>query len=230
MAAKRKTGRGSRSKPRGPLTRERVLRAALRIADEGGLEALSMRAIGSRLGVEAMSLYHHVAGKDEVLDGIADLVLTEIDLPADEVDWRAAMRARALSAREAFARHPWAPALVDARVRGGPGRLRYLETVLAILRRAGFTLENAERAFSLLDAYLYGFCQQSATRAATDAGGAGAAKAFLRALSTQEFPNLAAMAALQAAGPGHDEDRDIEFGLDLILDGLQRVLDEDRVH
>jgi len=241
MAVKRKTGRDSRSKPReaprkhgpparGPLTREQVLRAAVRIADEGGLEALSMRAIGRRLGVEAMSLYHHVAGKNEVLDGSADLGLAEIDLPVDEVDWRAAMRARALSAREAFARHPWAPALVDARVRGGPGRLRYLETVLAILRRAGFTLEHALRAFSLLDGYLYGSCQQSATRAATDAGGADAAKAFLRALPAKEFPNLAAMAAQQAAGAGVDDDRDFEFGLDLILDGLQRVLDEDRLH
>jgi len=230
MAVKRKTGRGSRSKPRGPLTREQVLRAAVRIADEGGLEALSMRELGRRLGVEAMSLYHHVAGKDEVLDGIADLVLAEIDLPADGDDWRTSMRARALSAREAFARHPWAPALVDARVRGGPGRLRYLETVLAVLRRAGFTLEHALQAFSLLDGYLYGSCQQSATRAATDAGGADAAKAFLSALPTQEFPNLAAMAARQAAGSGHDEDRDFEFGLDLILDGLQRILNEDRLH
>jgi AcrR family transcriptional regulator len=207
-----------------------VLRAAVQIADEGGIESLSMRELGRRLGVEAMSLYHHVAGKDEVLDGIADLVLAEIDLPAEGADWRASMRSRAVSAWKVFSRHPWAPALVDARVRGGPGRLRYLETVLAVLRRAGFTLEHAARAFSILDGYLYGSCQQSATRATTDAGGADAAKAFLGALPAQDYPNLAAMAALQAEGPGYDEERGFAFGLDLILDGLERILDADRVH
>jgi AcrR family transcriptional regulator len=230
MAAKRKQARTVRPKPRGPLTREQVLRMAVRIADEAGLEALSMRELGRRLGVEAMSLYHHVAGKEEVLDGIADLVLTEVDLPGTEIDWRTSMRARAMSAWKAFGRHPWAPSLVDARVRGGPGRLRYLETVLAVLRRAGFTLEHAVRAFSILDGYLYGSCQQSSIRATTGAGGADAAEAFLRALPVREYPNLAEMAALQAAGPGYDEERGFEFGLDLILDGLQRILDADRIH
>lgn len=184
-----------------------------------------MRALGRQLGVEAMSLYNHVANKDDLLDGMVDLVIDEIDLPTLDADWRDAMRARAASARAAFVRHPWAARLIDSRVSGGPGRLRYFEAVIGVLRRAGFTVELAARAFSLIDSYIYGFGRQSLNIASSDGGEVPAAEAFAQALPAHEFPYLAEMASSHAASPGYDEAADFAFGLNLILDGLQRVLD-----
>ena len=225
MPKKRKAVRGRDSANRAPLSREQVLRAAVDLADEGGLETLSMRELGRRLGVEAMSLYNHVANKDDVLDGMVDLVVGEIELPVLEADWRESMRRRAVSALTAFGRHPWATAIIDSRVRGGSGRLRYFEAVIRVLRRAGFTTELAARAFSLFDSYIYGFCRQSLSIASADSGNADTAEAFLRALPASEYPYLAEMAAMQAAKPGYDEESDFEFGLNLLLNALQGVLD-----
>jgi len=219
MQKKKKASRAS-------LSREQVLRAALGLADESGLQALSMRELGRKLGVEAMSLYNHVAGKDDVLDGMVDLVVGEIELPGPEADWRQAMRQRAVSALKAFKRHPWASALIDSRMSGGPGRLRYFESVIGALRRAGFSIRLAGRAFSLLDSYIYGFCRQSVGIAAVDAGEAPAAETFLKALPVEQFPYLAEMAAMQSVEPGYDEDSDFEFGLTLILDGLEKAREE----
>jgi AcrR family transcriptional regulator len=225
MRKKRKPVRGRNSVNRAPLSREQVLRTAVDLADEDGLESLSMRALGRRLGVEAMSLYNHVANKEDVLDGMVDLVVGEIELPASEADWRESMRLRAASALKAFRRHPWATVLIDSRLGGGSGRLRYFEAVIRVLRREGFTIELAAGAFSLIDSYVYGFCRQSLNIASAGGGNADAAGAFLRALPVGEYPYLAEMAAMQAAKPGYDEESDFEFGLNLILDGLQRVLD-----
>lgn len=225
MAKKRKPVRGRDSDSRAPLSREQVLRAAVDLSDEGGLETLSMRELGRRLGVEAMSLYNHVANKDDLLDGMVDLVVGEIELPGLEADWRQSMRLRAVSALKAFRRHPWATALIDSRLGGGPGRLRYFESVIRVLRRAGFTTEIAARAFSLIDSYIYGFCRQSLNIASADSGDAHVADAFLRALPANEYPYLAEMAAMQATKAGYDEESDFEFGLSLILNGLQGVLD-----
>jgi len=202
-----------------------VLRAAVALADEAGIEALTMRELGLRLGVEAMSLYNHVANKDDILDGMVDLVVGEIDLPSATVDWKAAMRRRAISARAVFSRHPWASALIDARESSGPERLRYLEWVIGTLRRAGFSVELARHAFSLLDSYVYGFGRQQANMSA----GSGAepeemAEAFLRAVPADEYPYLREMIVAQATSSGYDDTADFEFGLDLILDGLQRLL------
>lgn len=218
----------ARSNPRAGLTRERVLRTAVRLADEGGLEGLSMRELGRETGVEAMSLYNHVSSKDDLLDGMVDLVVEEISLPPAGTDWRQFMVQRASSARQAFTRHPWAAALVDSRMHSGPVRLRYLESVIGTLRGAGFTVELAARAFSLVDSYVYGFCRQSSHVNNAKSGGTDAAETFLRVLPQEEYPNLAAMAAMQATGSGYDEESDFEFGLNLILDGLQRVLEVDR--
>jgi hypothetical protein len=165
---------------------------------------------------------------DDVLDGMVDLVLGEIELPTLDAPWRDSMLSRALSAREAFARHPWAPSLIDSRVSSGPGRLRYFDSVIGALRRAGFTVELAARAFSLVDSYIYGFGRQSLNIASTDAGDVLAAEAFLQAIPMEEFPYLAEMAAMSASAPGYDEAADFAFGLNLILDGLQRVLDSAR--
>ncbi len=212
--------------PRVPLSRERVLGAAVLLADEDGIESLTMRSLGLRLGVEAMSLYNHVANKDDLLDGMVDLVVSEIDLPADTADWKEAMRRRAISAQSVFSRHPWASALVDARESSGPARLRYLDWVIGALRRAGFTLELAIRAFSLLDSYVYGFGRQQLNASAvSDGTPEEMAEAFLRAIPADEYPYLREMVVEHAMKSGYDERADFDFGLDLILDGLQRLLD-----
>ena len=162
--------------PRVPLSRERVLRAAVLLADEDGIDALTMRELGLRLGVEAMSLYNHVANKDDILDGMVDLVVGEIDLPANAADWKQAMRARAISAQAVFARHPWVSPLIDSRQSSGPARLRYFDWVIGKLRRAGFSLEASAHAFSVLDSYIYGFGRQAlnvVSRPRHEAGGDG---------------------------------------------------------
>lgn len=215
-------GRPAAKPERAPLTRERVLRAALDLADERGIEALSMRELGRRLEVEAMSLYNHVSNKDDVLDGILDLAVGEIDLPSDAVDWREAMRRRAVSARRVFDRHRWAIALNDTRPTGGPARLHYFEWVIGTLRGAGFSVELALHAFSALDSYVYGFGRQ---QLGVDAGAGDSSEmiaAFLAAIPTDEFPYIhEAIAHMLHAT--WDEDADFEFGLGLILDGLERA-------
>ena len=209
-----------------PLSRERVLGAAVLLADEDGIASLTMRALGLRLGVEAMSLYNHVANKDDILDGMVDLVVGEIDLPADTAAWKDAMRRRAISARAVFSRHPWASGLIDSRVSSGPARLRYLDWVLGTLRRAGFTLEMAARAFAVLDSYIYGFeRQQVNVSAGPDVEPEELAEAFLSALPAGEYPYLREMAVAHALDSGQDDSADFDFGLGLILDGLERLLD-----
>ena len=211
--------------PRAPLSRERVLRAAVSLADEDGLESLTMRELGLRLGVEAMSLYNHVANKVDLLDGMVDLVVSEIELPTDAVDWREAMRRRAISAQSVFTHHPWASALVDSRESSGPARLRYFDWVIGTLRRAGFTLELAVRAFSLLDSYVYGFGrQQLNVSAGGDLEPEELGAAFLRAIPADEYPYLREMVVDYAMKAGYDASADFDFGLDLILDGLQGLL------
>jgi hypothetical protein len=175
-----------------------------------------------------MSLYNHVFNKEEMIDGMVDLAVAEIELPDASEDWRTAMRIRAVSAREAFARHPWLSALIDSRTGGGPGRLRYLESVLGSLRRAGFGVLPSVRAFSLIDSYIYGFGRQSVHVADAEANSPDAAADFLDALPPDEYPCLAELAADQAGGNGYDAAADFEFGLSLILDGLQRLLDSER--
>jgi AcrR family transcriptional regulator len=140
-----------RRRSRVPLTRERVLDAALSLADQGGIESLSMRRLGQELGVEAMAVYYHFANKDEVIDGIVDRVHAEIEVPGGTSDWRSAMRRRALSARDALARHPWAPALMESRRNPGPASLRHHDAVIGSLLGAGFSMDLVAHAYSLLD-------------------------------------------------------------------------------
>ena len=206
------------------LTRERVLRAALAIADEKGIESLSMRLLGRRLGVEAMSLYNHVANKEEILDGILELVVGEIRIPPVGAEWRSAMKERAISARLAFIRHPWASALMDSRVSSGPARLRYFDAMIGTLHGAGFSFELALRAFSVLDSYIYGFDRQRRNVASSDEKPAEKqAEALRDILPNEVYPYLAQAAELTMKN-GYDEDADFEFGLNLILDGLESIL------
>ncbi len=183
-----------------------------------------MRELGQRLRVEAMSLYNHVANKDDILDGMVDLVVGEIDLPSDTADWKEAMRRRATSAQAVFTRHPWASGLVDSRESSGPARLRYFDWVVGTLRRAGFSLEMSARAFSILDSYVYGFGRQQLNLSAgSDMSPEEMAEAFSHAIPADEYPYLREMVDY-AITSVHDDGADFEFGLSLILDGLQRLL------
>jgi AcrR family transcriptional regulator len=209
---------------RAPLSRERVLRAAVALVDDSGLKSLTMRKLGEAVGVEAMSLYNHVAGKDDLLDGMVDLVFSEIDLPSGGPDWKAAMRQRAISAREALARHPWGIGLMESRTSPGPATLRHHDAVLGILRGAGFSIELAAHAFSALDSYIYGFAVQEASLPFDTAEEtAEVAQAILRQLPADQYPHLAELTVEHVLQPGYDYANEFEFGLDLVLDGLERA-------
>ena len=210
--------------PRIPLNKQRVLGAAVALADRGGVRSLSMRKLAHELGVEAMSLYHHVANKDDILDGIVDVVFSEIVLPSGDADWKAAMRQRAISAREALLRHPWATGLMESRSTPGPATLRHHDAVLGILRTAGFSVELAAHAFSVLDSYIYGFALQEANLPFdTPEDAAEVAQAIMAELPADEYPHLAEMTVEHVLQPGYDYGNEFLFGLDLILDGLDRA-------
>jgi AcrR family transcriptional regulator len=207
------------------LNRERVLRAAMDLADQRGIESLTMRELGRWLGVEAASLYNHVAGKDDLLDGITDLVVGEIDVPTGTADWRDAMRRRARSALVVFSRHPWASGLIDSREQMGPARLAYVDGVLGALLGAGFSVEEAANAFMALDSYIYGFERQR-TELNLGEGGVDttpAARTVQMAVPPAAYPALERVASEFATRP-YDVAAAFEFGLDIILDGLGRLL------
>jgi AcrR family transcriptional regulator len=206
--------------PRIPLSRERVLNAALGLADEGGVEAVSMRRLGQVLGVEAMSLYKHVADKEAILDGIADLVMDEVEVPSPDLDWRTSIRRSAISAHEALRRHPWAGLVLESRLNPGPARLRYLEAVVGVLRGAGFETATVARAFMALDSHTYGFTMQELALPFDAAGAPIVAEEMASRVFANAYPNLAAMAELAMSGA---QMLDFEFGLDLLLDGLERL-------
>ena len=210
--------------PRTPLTRQRVLRAAVALADRGGVAALSMRKLAQELGVEAMSLYHHVANKDDILDGLVDVVFSEIDLPSGEEGWRAAMRRRAISAREALRRHPWATGLMESRSTPGPANIRHHDAVLGVLRNAGFPVELAAHAYSLLDSYIYGFAlQETSLPFNTPEETAEVAQAMMAEFPADAYPHLTEIAVEHVLQPGYSYASEYLFGLDLILDGLERL-------
>ena len=209
---------------RAPLTRERVLAAAIDLADRDGIASLSMRKLAQELGVEAMSLYHHVANKDAILDGLIDLVFGEIDLPVGEADWKVAMRRRAISAREVLRRHPWATGLMESRSTPGPATLRHHDAVLGILRNAGFPLELAAHAYSLLDSYIYGFAlQETSLPFNTPEETAEVAQAMMAEFPADAYPHLTEIAVEHVLQPGYSYASEYLFGLDLILDGLERL-------
>jgi AcrR family transcriptional regulator len=209
---------------RAALSRRRVLDAAVALADRGGVGSLSMRKLAQELGVEAMSLYHHVASKDDLLDGIVDVVFAEIELPSGDADWKAAMRRRAISARQALRRHPWANALMESRMTPGPANVRHHDAVLGILRNAGFSVELAAHAYSLLDAYIYGFALQEASLPFhTPEETAEVAETIMAEFPADQYPHLAEIAREHVLRPGYDYGNEYAFGLDLILDGLDRA-------
>jgi AcrR family transcriptional regulator len=201
------------------------VRTALKLADEHGATSLTMRKLAERLGVEAMSLYHHVANKDEILDHMVDAVFGEIDLPPSGAGWKAAMHQRAVSARAALVRHPWAVGLMETRANPGPATLRHHDAVIGCLRQGGFSIALAAHAYSLLDSYIYGFVMQElslplVSQEATEE----VAENMLSQLPTETYPYFTEMIVEHALKPGYAYANEFEFGLDLILDGLERTL------
>jgi AcrR family transcriptional regulator len=211
------------TQPRPRLTRERVLQAAVDLADRDGLGALTMRRLGAELGVEAMSLYKHVANKEEILDGILELVVGEIEVPSEGGDWKEAMRRRAISARTVLGRHSWAIGLLEARGTSGRAALRYLDAILGNLRSAGFSVENAVHAFWLLDCHVYGHViQETSIAANTSDEVTASARSIVERISPDEYPHLVE-AGEHALAFGSSLDGEFEFGLELILDALERT-------
>ena len=211
---------------RTPLTRDLVLETALRLADMGGLESFSMRKLGQELGVEAMALYYHFANKDEIVDGMVDLVFAEVELPTASPDWRTAMRRRAISLRDALLRHRWAIGLMESRRHPGPANLRHHDAVLGSLRADGFDIVGAAHAYSLLDSYIYGFAlQQASLPFKTTEETVEVADSIWRQFPVDAYPHLTAFTVQHVLQPGYDYADEFEFGLDLILDGLDRVRD-----
>ena len=209
-----------------PLSRERVLQTALKLADQGGLESMSMRKLGQELGVEAMALYYHFANKDEVLDGMIDLVFSEIDLPSTDADWKTAMRQRALSLRDVLARHRWAIGLMESRRNPGPANLRHHDAVIGNLRAAGFDMAMVAHVYALLDAYIYGFAltKMNLPFDSTD-DVAEMAQDMLEPFPLNEYPNLVAFITEHAMQPGYDFGDEFEYGLDVVLGGIERLRD-----
>jgi AcrR family transcriptional regulator len=216
------------TKRRAPLNRERVLRAAIDLADRGGFESLTMRRLAKELGVEAMSLYNHVANKDDLLDGMVDLVFAEIEPPPARGDWKAAMRKRAVSTREALARHRWAIGLMEGRANHGPANLRLHDAVLGCLRSAGFSMAMTVHAYSVQDAYIYGFALQESdmsSQSADDFAAEAQRQMHEYQAVLADYPHLAEVVGGHVARSGYDYATEFAFGLDLILDALDRLRD-----
>jgi AcrR family transcriptional regulator len=209
---------------REPVTRDRALQMAVTLADAGGIESLSMRKLARALGVEAMSLYYHVKSKEDILDGMVDIVFSEIEVPAVGTAWKPAMRARAESTRTVLKRHPWAISLMDSRTTPGAATLRHHDSVIALLREAGFSIPMAAHAMSLLDSYVHGFALQEASLPFDEQGDIGAATEGIMAqqhMMAAAFPHLAEMAVKHILQPGYSYGNEFAFGLGVILDGIE---------
>jgi AcrR family transcriptional regulator len=211
---------------RKPLSRKRVLRAATAHADRRGLEELSMRKLAELLHVAPMALYRHVANKDDLIDAMIDGVFSEVEVPSRGADWRTAMRQRAISVRDALTRHRWAIGLMESRLHPGPVNLRHHDAVLGNLRAAGFSVEMAAHAYSVLDSYIYGFALTKLNLPFENGGGevTEVAESMLEPFPVDTYPNLVEFITEHAMKPGYRYGDEFEYGLDLILDGVERSL------
>jgi AcrR family transcriptional regulator len=202
-----------------------VLRAAVAIADAGGIGSLTIRSLAHELGVKPMSVYYHVANKDQILDGIIDLVFSEIELPSADGDWRSELRRRATSARRVLRCHPWAIGLMESRTTPGPATLRHHDAVLGALRGAGFSVEMTAHAYALLDSYVYGFALQEASLPFKGPETvADVAEPMMQQFPVDEYPHLVEMATEYVLQPGYDFGDEFEFGLNVILDALTKSI------
>ncbi len=222
---------------RAPLSKQRVLQAAVALAERDGIESLTMRKLADELGAGAMSLYHYVPNKEQLLDGMVDIVFSEIELPSTDVDWKTALRRRAISTREVLNRHRWAVGLMESRLTPGPASFALHNAVLGCLREGGFSIEMTIQAYSVQDAYIYGFALQEKSLPFDNAEeGAAVAQEQVRqfaetaeeqqlATLAEEFPYLAEVVAGHVAKVGYDFTAAFEYGLDLILDALEKRRD-----
>jgi AcrR family transcriptional regulator len=211
---------------RAPLSAERVIDGAVGLADEIGIDAFTIRKLAEAIDVKPMTIYHHLPNKEAIIDGMVDRVFDEIDLPPTELDWRAAMVVRCRSMRRVLADHPWASPLMESRTNPGPATLRHHDAVLGCLRLGGFSLGLTAHAYATIDAFLYGFALQEATLPAT--GGAEMdelAGSMVEAMPTDELPHLVEFTLDHVLQPGYEFSEAFEFGLGVILDGLQHAVD-----
>jgi AcrR family transcriptional regulator len=199
-----------------------VLRGAVAVADAGGIASLTIRSLAHELGVKPMSVYYHVANKDEILDGIVDIVFSEIELPSPDGDWRSQMRRRAVSARRVLRCHPWAIGLMESRRTPGPATLRHHDAIIGTLRAAGFSVEATAHAYALLDSYIYGFALQEAALPFAPETATDVAESIMQQFVPDEYPHLVEMATEHILQPGYDFGDEFEFGLNTILDALTR--------
>ena len=212
-----------RARPRSPLTRERILEAALEIADERGIAALSMRKLGQTLGFEAMSLYNHVANKDDLLDGLLDLVLAETEDPSPTEDWAPAIRRSAISVHRALRRHTWAALLLMSPNHARPGRFRYMDSLLGRLRAAGFSADATYHAYHVLDAYIFGYAVWHTSHSYSAEELDELIARFAQTITAERYPYVHEHAQQHTAQGPHQDVNAFEYGLDLILDGLKRA-------
>ena len=212
------------SPARTPLSRERVLRGAMAVADDGGLTALTIRSLAQHLGVKPMAVYHHVANKEAILDGIVDLVFAEFAVPSPGGDWRAEMRRRSLSVRSVLRVHSWAIPLLQSRTNPGPATVRHLDANIGTLREAGFSVAMTAHAYALIDSYVYGFALSEASLPINGPETvAEVAGPMMEMIPAADFPYLAEFSAEHVMRPDYDFGREFEFGLDLVLDGIERT-------
>ena len=209
------------SEERAPLSRERVLLAAIAVADAAGLGALTIRSLAAELGVTPMSVYHYVANKSEILDGIVDVVFSEIELPPSDGDWQSEIRRRANSARRVLARHTWAIGLLESRKTPGPATLRHHDAMIGTLRDGGLPVEMTAHAYALLDSYVYGFALQEAALPFDGKDTvADIAEPIMQSFPADEYPHLVELTTEYILQPGYDFGDEFEFGLNVILHAL----------
>lgn len=223
MKARKNQASARGPKGRAAITKERALRTAMKLADRRGLEAVTMRRIAQALKVEAMSLYHHVPSKDAILAGMVDLVFSEIELPRLDLDWKTALRQRMSSVRDVLLRHPWALRILESRSAPGAMTLAHHDAVLGCLRAAGFSIALTARAYSVLDSFVFGFVHTELTlpfRGEVETK--KVAGAIFDSLPAGAFPHLVEFARQHVLVPGYSYGNEFPFGLELILDGLER--------
>ena len=214
---------------RSTLTREKVLAAGVELADEVGIESLTIRKLADKLGVGAMTIYHHVPSKEEIIDGMVEMVFSEIERPPADADWRSAMRQRCISARKVLNRHPWAAPLMESRVPPGPENLSHHDAVIGCLRNGGLSIQMTAHAYAILDSFIYGFAFEEAVLPAGGGEGfAEIAEEIAAQFPADEYPYVAELTFEHVLKPGYDFGDSFEFGLDLIIDGLDRAAADER--
>jgi AcrR family transcriptional regulator len=218
----------SEEQKRSTLNRTKVLEAAIELADEIGIDALTIRKLADKLGVGAMTIYHHVPSKDAIVDGMVEIVFAEIEKPSADVDWKTAMRRRCISARRVLNEHKWAAPIMESRIAPGPANLSHHDAVIGCLRNGGLSIQMTAHAYAILDSFIYGFAFEEASL--PSGGGEGFAEVAAQIAAhfpSDEYPHLAELAFEYVLKPGYDFGDSFEFGLDLIIDGLERAVERD---